>query len=381
MKNNPLSESDVKRLGEFFTSKKGDAELSNYYIYALCDEGIPFYIGKGIGVRCLQHEDDLELIKKEYRRITPKVEMELLEDSLKQELTDKLARIEESKSKGTFDIVILKFGLTEHEAFMAESTAINTIKLCGCSLVNLTNKVNGHTSGVERSYGGTAKPRTIHEVLDECCPRVIEISDIRSYVGNQVEFDENNDDIAFISFNKSFWKCNNILDYWDAVRGCWRISKKNGLRTKYIFAMHNNVIKGIFKVKADGSKESSFEKIISARSNLQKLEGSNIHSTKTEWEMDLISLVIKANGGGSPQKKDFYKEELDAINSKYKDNISPPNVDENFLDRGFFACDYKEYEHDPDLLELRTSFLNCSVSDIKIPQGSIKMLSNVEFNK
>ena len=147
------------------------------------------------------------------------------------------------------------------------------------------------------------------------------------------------------------------------------MSKHNGLRTKYIFAMHNNVIKGVFKVKADGSKNSSFEKIISARCNLQELDGSNVHSVKTAWEMNLISRVIEVNGGGSPHEKPFYKEILDA----YKEH----KVNENFLDRGFFACDYREYEHDPDLLELRTSFLNCSVSDIKIPQGSVKMLSNV----
>ena len=367
MDNNLLSEFDVKRLGEFFVSKNGEGELSNYYIYALCDEGIPFYIGKGIGVRCLQHEEDLESIKEEYRYITPKEELELLEDSLKKGLTEKLARIEESKSKGTFDIVIIKYGLTKHEAFMAESAAINTIKLCGG---DLTNIVNGHTSKMERTYGGTTKPRTLHEILNDCCPRVISINEIKSYVGNsQVSFDDNIDDIAFISFNKFFPRCNNELDYWDSVRGCWRMSKHNGLRTKYIFAMHNNVIKGIFKVKADGSKNSSFEKIISARCNLQELDGSNVHSEKTVWEMDLVSRVINANCGGAPREKDFYKDILDA----YKEH----KVNENFLDRGFFACDYREYENDKDLLELRSLFLNCCVSDIEIPQGSVKMLSNV----
>ena len=135
----------IKKLSEGETPDK-------YYVYALCDPSthLPFYIGKGEGGRVWQHEDGLtadllESIEAEKANLSSDQE-----EKVRQEVAAKHKRIAELKKQySEIETVIIKWGLTENEAFMAESALINL-----CSYLDngrsLTNVVNGHASKKEK---------------------------------------------------------------------------------------------------------------------------------------------------------------------------------------------------------------------------------------
>ena len=105
MSNLAINEDDKKRLLDLFESKEGE---DNYYVYALCDGGVPFYIGKGIGLRCLQHEEDLNSIINEYKEeLIEDSDKELLKNELEKELKQKLNHINDSIKRDEFDVAII----------------------------------------------------------------------------------------------------------------------------------------------------------------------------------------------------------------------------------------------------------------------------------
>ena len=92
-------------------------EKLGYYVYMYIDprDLRPFYIGKGKGNRVLSHLND-------------KTE------------TEKAERIEELRKLGKQPIIeILKYDLSEREAFLVESAAIELL-----GVEQLTNRVKGH---------------------------------------------------------------------------------------------------------------------------------------------------------------------------------------------------------------------------------------------
>ena len=117
------------RVKSFFNDIKDKEDIvSNAYVYVLLDNGIPFYVGKGSGERCFQHEDELNDKAKQKNAIEEKLkeykelynlqnddyeEIQKLEKKLKKELSAKLERIKSAKKNNTFDVAIVKYGLTE----------------------------------------------------------------------------------------------------------------------------------------------------------------------------------------------------------------------------------------------------------------------------
>ena len=96
-----MNETERKRV--FQTLANG---RNKYYVYALCDSGnVPFYIGKGTGARVEQHIADAETV------------MSMMDDDdPPADVSDKIKRL--IREKGSVQCVIIKWGLSEKEAFM-----------------------------------------------------------------------------------------------------------------------------------------------------------------------------------------------------------------------------------------------------------------------
>ena len=393
--------------------KKEDKASSSYYVYVLLDNNIPFYVGKGNGIRCFQHEEELNNKEKavndlfeEYKAdydFDNDEEKDRLKSNLEKELTAKLDTIKAAKKKNTFDIAIIKYGLTQHEAFMCESSVINILDFCkGKKLPNLTNAVNGHASPKEKEIKekglALVKTRCMDDFLIDCCPKTNSLKDIENFLDDpKRNFNKKYDNVVFISIKDWFPKCKNETDIWDAVRGQWHgLSQKNGEKVKYIFAMYHSVIKGIFKVKDDNSEKSDYQKIACATKKVVPIPESSIYKDKTESEIKLINEVIDFLNANPEIRKmkarERSKEILERL-SKNKPNIikytvkkkvkEKGNIKEieqeherpvSYFDRGLWGCNFEQLIKDDELKAIKEEFLNHYIKDLKIPQNSVKRL-------
>ena len=211
-----------------------EADKSKYYVYALIDKnGIPFYIGKGCKKRMWQH--DLETEKRLDEEMNGNIKSKDNEETLKA----KHKKIAELGNEG-FDHVIIKWGLTQNEAFMVESALINLLKFSGC---RLTNIANGHSSEKEKS---SQIKKTIaltdDDFLKSCCREVISYESIDepclfTCINNSLDLDE---------YEKIESKDDYIID---CARGIWRIDESKAKKAKYLIAVYNSVIYGIAEIK------------------------------------------------------------------------------------------------------------------------------------
>lgn len=277
-----------KRLEPFFD---GD---DKYYVYALIDENQKvFYIGKGTGSRVLSHEEEWKNEKKEIDEEKDANERERLQNELKK----KIKKIEEIEANGgNIDRVMVKYGLTEHEAFMAESALINLLKYLGN---DLTNIVNGHASEQEKRSRADekTKARSISDFLEECARETISVSDIDEKMMKEA---------IFISINELAPHCNKDRElFWDAVRGEWPMNKRKANNIKYIFAMSQSIICAVFEVKSGSVKEI----LSDDNSKMPKRPESDIILREKEYELaQRIAELYKSNNG---EKKDIIKIILD----------------------------------------------------------------------
>lgn len=217
--------------------------LNQYYVYALCkNDGTPFYIGKGSGLRVFAHEDSAQLAKDSIDA----------DDTLNKETKEKVLNQQTEKIKTILeeDIdpvkVIIKWGLTEHEALMCESSLINMLEYMGKKNVHcctLTNIVNGHASKQEKESVADVKTqaRDVETFLKECAVPERDINDIKHRV-------------AFIKINKLYLDCfdenGNVVDWRvkECVRGCWPLAERRFKRIDYIFALYRRRVVGIYHV-------------------------------------------------------------------------------------------------------------------------------------
>lgn len=215
-----------------------------YYVYALCEEdGTPFYIGKGRGDRVFDHEDAAKLAKDSIEAddtLTEEAKNEILNNQ-----TDKIKTI--LSQNGNPVKVIIKWGLSQNEAFMCESSLINMLGYMGNKQVHcraLTNLVNGHASKQEKESVADVKTRArdVKAFLDECAILERDIDDI-------------NYNVAFIKINELYHRCldeNGNPDdskIRECTRGCWPVGKdKINRRIEYIFALYKRRVVGIYHV-------------------------------------------------------------------------------------------------------------------------------------
>ena len=289
--------------------------LDQYYVYALCNknDGTPFYIGKGHGDRVFNHEASALLEE----------ESILTDDSLTQEdknlkisqLTNKIKTILKEEDGDPIKVII-KWGLSEQEAFMCESSLINMLGYMGKKKVccgELTNIVNGHASKQEKESVADVKTRAreVGEFLNECAIPERDISGIKQ-------------NVAFIKINQLYHKCidekGNVNDYniKECTRGCWPIGKdkiakdkNNKCKIDYIFALYRRRVVGIYHVTGvpyvtDLTKFPSFppderemDRWKSIYSKLEDAKGVLSEKDYLHFEEQLKKEVKTANENGS----------------------------------------------------------------------------------
>ena len=224
-------------------------ENRKHYVYALCeDEDIPFFIGKGEGTRVFEHQEALKEAKK---YINQKIEenpdltgeeKEEAKKKLEESFSAKFQKLNNCKNQPEY---IIKWGLTEDEAFQCESALINICNYFSENnktkgIFNLSNIQGGHRSLPEKnSRLPITKMMSAQEYLENCAVETIEF----------IEKDKEHN-ILCINIHSSFPQADkdSNRDYfiYEACRGCWKIAIENN--PKFVFAIYKSRVVGIYEV-------------------------------------------------------------------------------------------------------------------------------------
>jgi len=189
-------------------SEKALDSLNGFYVYALIDprDDKVFYVGKGTGNRVFAHEIESG---KSYK--SEKI---------------KLNKIREIEKEGFFvKRLIVNWGLSENEAFIAEATLINMLNYMPD--IRLTNEVAGHH---------------VHESL------TVEEFELQ-YGAVPLEMEDIKHSILVIKINKLYRRGMSEAEIYDTVRGCWSASLKSieTRNVKYVFGVYNGLIVAVYK--------------------------------------------------------------------------------------------------------------------------------------
>jgi hypothetical protein len=178
-------------------SAKAREKLKHYvYLYIDPRDNRPFYVGKGVGNRCFAHLQD-------------------------RSESAKAAVIQELKKLGKEPrIEILKYGLTDQQALLVESTAIDLL-----GVGELTNKVRGHGSRV----GSRAGVKELAATLDAAEAHISEPT-------------------ILININKLFRHGMGEIELYDATRAAWKVSKQSAERVELACSVYRGVIREVYKV-------------------------------------------------------------------------------------------------------------------------------------
>lgn len=268
----------TKTLSERYDGQKKKDD--NYYVYMLCDKSEghpkPFYIGKGIGDRIYQHEKEAEFkeaalndLRDELKRnndIKDEKQIEMLIEEKRNEINDKCRTINELVKKGLIEKYIVKWGLTQDEAFMAESALMNAYnKTLGKD--GLKNIINGHMSNREKMNKSHKTCAWSIDDFSECC--TVEKRDIT----------EINERCIFIKLSSSTYSqyCDNPEDLYEISRGFWSATRKN---IEYAVILFEGQVEAAFKIdnektrtrkdfalqfSSEEAMKSEFKKTISTR--------------------------------------------------------------------------------------------------------------------
>ncbi len=189
-------------------SEKALQTLNGYYVYALIDPRTDkvFYIGKGIGDRVFNHE-----IESDRSPDSEKVKLQTISSIEKAGLNVKR--------------VIVNWGLTESEAFVAEASLINLLNFT--SEIKLSNIVAGHH---------------VHESLT--------VEDFEMLYGAEfLSEDDIKHSVLVIKINKLYHRGMSAKELYDATRGIWVVSLNSiqKKKVKYVFAVYNQLIVAVYK--------------------------------------------------------------------------------------------------------------------------------------
>ncbi len=177
-------------------SPKACERLGHYvYLYIHPRTGTPFYVGKGQGSRCFSHLKDRS-------------------ESEKVRAIDELTKL---GLKPRIDI--LKYDLTEEQALLVESTAIDLL-----GIETLTNRVRGHGS----RHGSRADVTEIAATLDA---RGVEVTHA----------------VMIININRNYRSDMGVHELYDATRSAWKLGPKRE-RARYALSVHQGIVREVFAI-------------------------------------------------------------------------------------------------------------------------------------
>ena len=341
-----------KILGNFFIDSKDDKKC--HYVYALCDQDNKvFYVGEGTGSRCLDHKNAFSKEIEEIEKLQGDEK-----DQKRKELDKKKQKIEEIGADNVKH-VILKYGLSQEEGFIAESAIINSMKFIG---VNLTNILNGHATEKEKGAKSDekTKARDLETFARECAPEPLNIQEIDKNVLRRS---------VFISINRLAPCCNNDFKLlWDATRASWHMNFDRANDIRYIFSINNQVVKAVFEVEP-----GKIRKVFSGNNTDMPTE-PNEESRKLSF--DLAQQISKLYSGRS--EDEIVNAMLD--NEKNKEICRKLYGDSSrqllekklrtYLKHIYFSKDLKNDEMDDLNGFYRDKMLIVNGNDFKMPQSS-----------
>lgn len=221
-----------------------------YYVYMLCDTSsgykIPFYIGKGIYDRVCQHEKDANIIETEIKSLEEELkansdfsieQIEKIISDKMEDISDKCNKINELLKKNSLKKYIIKWGLTEHEAFMVESALINAYRLTQQN-EKLENIVNGHMSNREKmNLSKTTQAWELSDFEDKCAYENKDVTEIENKV-------------VFIKLNNSTYsQCyGNTGKLYEISRGFWKIGDRMKKHLEYAVILYKSQVVAVYKI-------------------------------------------------------------------------------------------------------------------------------------
>lgn len=173
------------------------SESLKHYVYLYIDPRTdqPFYVGKGKGNRVFSHLDDTSE-------------------------TEKATRISELQKLGLEPkIEILKYGLSEKQALLVESTAIDLL-----GIKTLTNRMRGHGA----SKGGRG---TLDQIIGELGATDVTIEER----------------VVLITINKLFRHGMTSQELYDTTRGIWRARPEKHV-PDYAFSVYAGVVREVYRI-------------------------------------------------------------------------------------------------------------------------------------
>jgi len=237
-----------------FNKFKKSLQTIDHYIYALCKvdgaKRVPFYIGKGVKDRCLQHLKETG-------------------DSPKVKTIQKLL---ESNHLG---IDILRHGIkTDATAKLIEATCIDLL-----GIGELSNKVRG--SGSEM---GRASIEEIHHLQS----------------GEQIAIEKEHQGLAFL-LNSTYKSGMSEIELFEATRGVWsKVPRDSSI--KYAYATYGGLIKEVYEIHSwvEAGTQQYFTRFFENRDISKRWEFVGKKASLDIREKYIGKVIKKERSFGSP---------------------------------------------------------------------------------